>query len=68
MMYLPKIRELKEALTSLFTKPYTTKFPEQPFTAREEYRGKPRYNPVFCIGCGTCAQVCPAITEENLNR
>jgi hydrogenase-4 component H len=59
-MYLPKMREIKEALSSLFTKPYTTKFPKHPFTAAEEYRGKPRYNAAFCVGCGTCVQVCPA--------
>jgi len=59
-MYLPKIRELKEALTSLFTKPYTTGFPYQQFIPAEEYRGKPRYNSKICVGCGTCAQVCPA--------
>ncbi len=68
-MYLPKLREVKEALGSFFSKPYTTEFPQKPFTAHEEYRGKPRYNPEFCVGCGTCAQVCPsnAITvEDNL--
>jgi ferredoxin len=59
-MYLPKIRELKEALTSFFTKPYTSEFPRKEFIPAEEYRGKPRYNDEYCVGCGTCAQVCPA--------
>jgi ferredoxin len=63
-MYLPKIRELKEALTSLFTVPYTTKFPAKTFTADPAYRGKPRYNNDYCIGCGTCAQVCPPAAIE----
>jgi formate hydrogenlyase subunit 6/NADH:ubiquinone oxidoreductase subunit I len=58
-MYLPKIRELKEALTSLFTKPYTSGFPAGKFIPAEEYRGKPRFNEEFCVGCGTCSQVCP---------
>jgi formate hydrogenlyase subunit 6/NADH:ubiquinone oxidoreductase subunit I len=58
-MYLPKMRELKEALTSLFTKPYTTDFPARTFIPAEEYRGKPRFNEEYCVGCGTCAQVCP---------
>ena len=58
-MYLPKIREIKEALTSFFTPAYTTKFPAEPYTAPEQYRGRPKYNKEYCIGCGTCAQVCP---------
>ncbi|HVO76250.1 MAG TPA: 4Fe-4S dicluster domain-containing protein [Ignavibacteriaceae bacterium] len=67
-MYLPKIREIKEALSSFFTKPYTSKFPKEPFKAAEEYRGKPRYDGVFCIGCGTCAQVCPAQAIEIIDN
>lgn len=63
-MYLPKIREIKEALTSLFTAPYTTKFPAGPFEAAVEYRGRPRYNEADCVGCGTCVQVCPARAIE----
>jgi formate hydrogenlyase subunit 6/NADH:ubiquinone oxidoreductase subunit I len=59
-MYLPKLRELKEALTSFFTAPYTTKFPATPYEPSAEYRGFPKYNPEYCIGCGTCAQVCPS--------
>jgi len=58
-MYLPKIREIKEALTSFFTPPYTTKFPAESYIAPEEYRGRPKYDEEYCIGCGTCAQVCP---------
>lgn len=58
-MYLPKIREVKEALTSFFSKPYTTKFPQTPYTAITEFKGKPKYNTEYCVGCGTCAQVCP---------
>ena len=63
-MYLPKVREIREALTSFFTAPYTTKFPAEPFTANPAYRGKPRYNMDYCIGCGTCAQVCPSSAIE----
>jgi hydrogenase-4 component H len=59
-MYLPKLREVKEALGSLFSAPYTTKFPKTPYTAHEGYRGKPRYDSEHCVGCSTCAQVCPS--------
>lgn len=59
-MYLPKIREVKEALTSFFSKPYTTMFPAEKFIPSEHYRGFPRYYAEDCVGCGTCEQVCPA--------
>ena len=59
-MYLPKIREIKEALISFFTAPYTTKFPATPYKPADEYRGFPRYDEKNCVGCGTCAQVCPS--------
>jgi hydrogenase-4 component H len=58
-MYLPKLRELKEALTSFFTAPYTSRFPAEDYSPAPEYRGFPEYNSAECVGCGTCAQVCP---------
>jgi hydrogenase-4 component H len=63
-MFLPKLREIKEALTSFFSPPYTTKFPAQPDTASEAYRGFPRYDEKTCVGCGACVQVCPSSAIE----
>ena len=59
-MILPKLREIKEALISLFSAPYTTKFPARPDTESKGYRGMPRYDKNSCVGCGACAQVCPS--------
>jgi formate hydrogenlyase subunit 6/NADH:ubiquinone oxidoreductase subunit I len=69
-MYLPKVREIKEALASFFSKPYTTGFPVVAYKAPVQFRGYPKYNEEFCVGCGTCAQVCPSsaikITDEKI--
>ena len=66
-MKYPKLRELKEAVISLFTKPYTTSFPKKPAIPFKGYRGKPVVDPNNCVGCETCANVCPpnAITFDD---
>ena len=58
-MKYPKLRELKEAVISLFSKPYTSKFPFAPHEAFDGFRGKPQYFEEYCVGCGACAEVCP---------
>jgi len=58
-MKYPKIRELKEAVVSLVTPAYTSKFPKEPHVPFEKFRGKPVVDNENCVGCETCANVCP---------
>ncbi len=57
---LLQFRILKLAVTSLFSRPYTTRFPKEEFKPSERFRGRPRYDEEKCIGCGACAEVCPS--------
>jgi len=61
----PKLRELKEAVTAVFSPRFTTRFPAEPCVVPERYRGKPEFDEDACIGCGACVNVCPteALTE-----
>jgi len=62
-MKLPSLfqwRILKLALVSLFSRAYTTKFPKIKYEPIPQFRGRPRYDEKECIGCGACAEVCPA--------
>jgi len=56
----PKLRELKEAVHAVVSPRFTTRFPAEPCTVPERFRGKPQFDPDTCIGCGACVNVCPA--------
>lgn len=66
-MKYPKLRELKEAVISLVTPAYTSKFPAEEHVPFEKFRGKPVVDDKNCVGCETCANVCPphAITNRD---
>jgi hydrogenase-4 component H len=63
----PKLRELKEAVTVIFSRRFTTRFPAQPCVVPHSYRGKPQFDDDDCIGCGACVNVCPteALTMQD---
>jgi formate hydrogenlyase subunit 6/NADH:ubiquinone oxidoreductase subunit I len=56
---LPKLRELKEAVTAVLSPRFTTRFPAEPCAVPERYRGKPEFDSATCVGCGACVNVCP---------
>ncbi len=66
-MRWPKLRELKEAVTAVFSPRFTTRFPAEPCVVPERYRGKPEFDLDTCIGCGACVNVCPtnALTQAD---
>ena len=59
-MRKPKLRELVEAVRAVICGPYTHRFPAEASPAPPAYRGKGRFDEEECIGCGACAEVCPA--------
>ncbi len=66
-MRLPKLRELKEAITAVISPRFTTRFPAEPCVVPDGFRGKPEFDDETCIGCGACVNVCPtnALTMED---
>jgi formate hydrogenlyase subunit 6/NADH:ubiquinone oxidoreductase subunit I len=59
-MKKPKIRELTEAVKAVFSRRYTSKFPEEEAEVATTFRGAPEYQDEDCVGCSGCYNVCPA--------
>lgn len=60
---------IKEAVLSLFKKPSTEKFPLEPRSAPDHYRGRIVYDPEKCINCGMCVKVCaPAAITRTVEK
>ncbi len=59
-MKYPKLREIREAVISLLTPAYTSSFPGKPHVPYENFRGRPVIDDINCLGCETCANVCPS--------
>jgi len=60
MIKLPKMREIIEAVRSLLSAPYTSKYPFEPVNVPDGFRGKPQFYEDDCVGCKACAEVCPS--------
>lgn len=58
-MKYPKLRELREAVISVFSRAYTSGYPAVQHVPFEKFRGKPVVEDGYCVGCETCANVCP---------
>ena len=59
-MFKHTISELKEALVCLEAGQVTLKYPFEPHAPDENFRGKVDVDVNLCIGCGACANACPA--------
>jgi len=55
-----KMRDIREALRSLFSTPVTTDFPKTRRPPEDGFRGKPLFDESECVACGSCARVCPS--------
>lgn len=69
-MQKPKLRELAEAINAIFSRRYTSQYPEEEADVAPTFRGAPEYQDQGCVGCSACYNVCPADAihlEESVN-
>ncbi|MFH1389948.1 MAG: 4Fe-4S binding protein [Candidatus Margulisiibacteriota bacterium] len=59
-----QFRILLEAVRALLFGPYTNRYPFVPTKVPSGFRGKPQFYEQECVGCGACAEVCPARAIE----
>ena len=49
---------IKEAVSNLFSRPSCNMYPFVDSEASAGYRGRIKYDPEKCLGCGMCVRVC----------
>lgn len=54
-----KIKIIPKLILNLFRRPLTVKFPAESLSIPDGYRGKHKFLPDKCLGCGRCAEICP---------
>jgi len=54
----------KRAVSHIFSKPATTKYPFVKPTLPEDYRGQQVFDIKLCVSCGLCSRDCPAKAIE----
>jgi len=59
-MAMLKLSKLKEAIICLKAGKVTLPYPAGPAPVPSGFRGRPVFDPDLCIGCGGCANNCPA--------
>jgi hydrogenase-4 component H len=60
LLWALKLPYLPEAIRAVVRGPYTVKFPFGETYDTGNYRGAVVWDKDVCIGCGACAEVCPA--------